>query len=117
MKSILIVFNGVAILMLSGMSDLAVSTRLVIAAVVAVNLMLLIGQRALTTRPAAWAAIASLGGYVGVVVFWLIMALGCGIEYFNSKCDAVVTPFIAASVVVSLGALPIGRFGSLFVRR
>src|SRR5262249_37690532 len=117
MKSILVAVNGVAILMLSGMSDLAVSTRLLIGAVVALNLTLLIGRRALSTGPARWGAMASLGGYVGAVMFWLIMALGCGIEYVNTRCDAAVTPVLAAAVVLSLAGLPLGRLGALFVRR
>ena len=117
MKSILAAVNGAALLMVSGMSDLAVSTRLAIAAVVALNVALLIGRRALSTRPARWGARASLGGYAGAVVFWVITALGCGIEYVNTRCDAVVTPVLAAAVALSLAGLPLGRLGALFVRR
>ena len=103
MKSILVAVNGVAILMVLGMSDLAVATRLVIGAIVAVNITLFIGRRALSARPALWGATASLGGYIGAAVFWLITALGCGIEYVNTRCDAVVTPVLAAALEASAG--------------
>lgn len=117
MKRALATLNGLAMLMLSGMSDLAGSTRVLVAMILAVNLLLLVGRNALATRPARWGAIASLAGYAGTVGFWLVMALGCGIEYFNARCDAVVTPLIATAVIVSLAGLPAGRFGDLFVRR
>jgi hypothetical protein len=113
----LVAVNGAALLMVSGMSDLAVSTRLATAGVVVLNVTLLIGRRALSTRPARWGVMASLGGYVGAVVFWLVTALGCGIEYVNTRCDAVVMPVLAAAVALSLAGLPLGRLGALFVRR
>ena len=117
MQGALTTLNGLAMLMLAGMSDLAGSTRLSVAAVVGVNLLLLVDRQALATRPARWGAGASLVGYTGTVVFWLVMALGCGIEYVNPRCDAVVTPLIAAAVVVSLAGVPVGRVGGFFVRR
>ena len=116
MKSVLVSVNGAAMPLVAAMSDLTVSTRLTIVAVAALNVALLIGQRALLTRPARWGAMASLAGYAGTVVFWLVLALGCGIEYFNQQCDAVVTPLIAAAVIVSLIALPIGRLGAALLR-
>jgi hypothetical protein len=117
MKGVLATADVVAMLMLSAMSDLEGSTRLLVAAALALNLLLLVGGNALATRSARWGAVASLAGYAGTVGFWLVMALACGIEYFNARCDAVVTPLIAFAVVVSLGGLPAGRLGGLFVKR
>jgi len=48
------------------------------------------------------------------VVSWLVLAVGCGIEYYNARCDAVVAPLITTFVVVSLTALPAGRLYGAF---
>ena len=61
-------------------------------------------------------ACASLAGYVGAVVSWLVMAVGCGIEYYNARCDAVATPLITIFVIVSLNGLPLGRICGVFVK-
>jgi hypothetical protein len=42
-------------------------------------------------------------------MLWLVLAVGCGIEYCNARCDAVVAPCITISVIVSLVGLPVGR--------
>lgn len=117
MKGALATINGAGMLLLAGMSDLEGSTRLLVAVALAFNLLLLIGTHALLTRAARWGGWASLAGYAGTVGFWLVMALGCGIEYFNPRCDAVVTPLITIALAVGLGALPVGRLGELFVKR
>ena len=117
MKRALVILNGVAMLMLTGMSDLELRTRVLVAVAMAINVLLLIGKDALATRPARWGAVASMAGYAGAVGFWFVLALGCGIEYFNPRCDAVVTPLIMIAVVMSLGALPAGRLGGLLVKR
>jgi hypothetical protein len=67
-------------------------------------------------RPAQLGGWSSLAGYAGTVVSWLVMALGCGIEYYNARCDAVVTPLIAACVIVSVMGLPVGRLCGFFVK-
>ena len=116
MKSLLVAANGAAGLLLLGMTDFDASTRILVAAVIALNLLLLIGERALLKRPARFGARASLAGYAGTVVSWLVLAIGCGIEYYNARCDAVVTPLVTAAVIVSLVSLPIGRIFGLFVK-
>ena len=117
MKRALAILNGVAMLMLTGMADLELPTRVLVAAAMAINLLLLIGKDALATWPARWGAVASLASYAGTVGFWLVLALGCGIEYFNRRCDAVITPLIVIAVVISLSALPAGKLGGLLVRK
>ena len=116
MKSLLIAVNSAAGLLLLGMTDFDSSTRIIAAAVIALNVLLIVGKRALLTRPARFGARASLAGYAGTVVSWLVLAIGCGIEYYNARCDAVVTPLIMAAVIVSLVSLPIGRIFGLFVK-
>ena len=115
-KSLLVAVNAVAGMMLLAMTDLDSSTRLLVAAALVVNVLLLIGRGALLKRPAWLGACASLAGYAGTVVSWLVMATGCGIEYYNAGCDAVVTPFLWTCVIVSLIGLPVGRICSVFVR-
>jgi hypothetical protein len=117
MKSALALVDALALLMLAAMSDLEPSTRLLVAGIILANLLLLVGARALATRPARWGAAGSLAGYAGAVSFWLILALGCGIEYYKAGCDAVVTPLITASVVLGLASLPAGRLFGLFRTR
>jgi hypothetical protein len=116
-KSVLALVDGAALLMLAAMSDLEPSTRLLVAAMIVANLLLLFGARALATRPAQWGAAGSLAGYAGAVGFWLILALGCGIEYYKAGCDRVVTPLISASVVLGLASLPAGKLCGLFGAR
>jgi hypothetical protein len=98
------------------MTDFDASTRIFAAAVIALNVLLLVGERALLTRPARLGARASFAGYACTVISWLVLAIGCGIEYYNARCDAVVTPLVTAGVIVSLVSLPIGRICGLFVR-
>ncbi len=115
-KSLLVAVNSAAGLLLLGMTDLESSMRLLAAAALVVNVLLLIGKGALLKRPAWLGARASLAGYAGTVVSWLVMAVGCGIEYYNARCDAVVTPLITTCVIVSLISLPVGRICGVFVR-
>jgi hypothetical protein len=115
-KPLLIAVNGAALTLLWAMTDLESSTRAGVAAAIVVNILLLIGKRALGKRPAQLGAWASLAGYAGTVGSWLVLALGCGIEYFNARCDQVVTPLITASVIVSLVGLPVGRICALLVK-
>jgi hypothetical protein len=86
-KSLLVAVNGVAGLLLLGMTDLDSSMRLLVAAALVVNVLLLIGKRATLKRPAWLGACASLAGYAGTVVLWLVMAVGCGIEYIDLRID------------------------------
>src|SRR5229473_2812107 len=115
-KSLLVAVDGAAGLLLLAMTDLDWSMRLLVAAALVVNVLLLIGKRALQKRPALLGACASWAGYAGAVVSWLVMAVGCGIEYYNARCDAVVTPLIATFVIVSLIGLPVGRIFGVFVK-
>src|SRR5262249_43104979 len=85
-RQVLLTLNAVALLLLSGMSDLHVTTRLELAGVVVVNLLFVAGPSALTGRAARLGAAASLTGYVTAIVSWIVLALGCGIEYFNARC-------------------------------
>ena len=93
-QSVLVGVNGAAGLLLLAMTDRDSSMRLLVVTVLAVNVLLLIGKRALLRRPARLGACLSVAGYAGTVVSWLVMAIGCGIEYSNARCDAVVTPLI-----------------------
>ena len=115
-KSPLVVANGFALLLLAGMSDLEPSMRLGVAGVVVFNLALLIGKDGLVPLCARVGARLSLVGFAGTVGSWLLLALGCGIEYYNARCDAIVTPLIVAFVILTLVSLPIGRAISLFSR-
>ena len=115
-KSLVVAVNGAAGLLLLAMTDLDSSVRLLVSAALTVNVLLLIGKRALLTRPARLGARVSLAGYAGTVVSWLVLALGCGIEYYNARCDAVVTPLIATSVIVGLLSLPVGRICGVFAK-
>jgi hypothetical protein len=115
-KFLLFAVNGAAGLLLLGMTDLDVSMRMLVAAALVVNVLLLIGRRALLKRPAWLGACAYLAGYAGTVVSWLVLALGCGIEYYNARCDAVVAPLITICVIVSLTGLPVGRICGVFVK-
>ena len=117
MQSILLGLNVFALLMLSGMSDLAVATRVEVAAVVAANLVCLGGTAPLESRPAWWGAAASVIGYLGAAAMWLVLVMACGIEYFNARCDAFVDPAIAVALVFGLASLPIGRVIGLVARR
>ena len=83
----------------------------------AANLAALVGREALGAAPARWGARLSLVGYGSTVGFWLVSAVGCGIEYVNTTCDAIVTPLMYASPIVGLASLPIGRVASVAVRR
>jgi hypothetical protein len=114
-KPLLLAVNGAAALLLLGMTDLDSSIRLLVAAVLAINVLLLIGKTALLKRSAQLGASASLVGYVGTVGSWLVMAIGCGIEYYNARCDAVVTPLLTTFVIVSLAGLPVGRICGAFL--
>jgi hypothetical protein len=113
---LLVAVNGAAGLLLLVMTDLDSSMRLLVAAALVVNVLLLIGKRALLTRSAWLGACASLAGYAGTVVSWLVMAVGCAIEYYNARCDAVVTPLITTCVIVSVIGLPVGRICGVFVK-
>jgi hypothetical protein len=108
--------SGAALALLALMRDLDSSMRLLAAAAVVVNLILLVGRRALLQRPARLGAWASLAGYAGTVVSWLVLAVGCGIEYYNARCDAVVTPLITTFVIVSVTGLPAGRIYGAFMK-
>ncbi|HEV2986503.1 MAG TPA: hypothetical protein VGX46_19035 [Vicinamibacterales bacterium] len=112
----LFALNVFALFMLSGMSDLAGATRVEIAVVVVINLGCLLGRTALMNRPARWGATVSLVGYLSAVAAWLVLALGCGIEYFNARCDAIVDPLIMISLGLGFAALSIGRTIGLVVR-
>lgn len=112
----LLAINGAAGLLLLMMSDLDASTRLPVAGALAVNVVLLIGRGAQWKGPARAGAYFSLAGYVGVVMLWLVLAIGCGIEYYSPRCDAVVTPLLEACVAVSLVALPAGRACDVFAK-
>jgi len=68
------------------------------------------------SRPARWGAAASVSGYLSAVALWLVLVMACGIEYFNPRCDAVVTPAITVAVVLGLASLPIGRVIGLVAR-
>jgi hypothetical protein len=103
-------------LLLTGMTDVASSRRLLIGAVLVGNVLLLVGKRALAKKPARLGASASLIGYAGAVISWLVQAFGCGIEYYNATCDAFVTPLITACVILGLVGLPIGRICGAFVK-
>jgi hypothetical protein len=115
-KPTLVAVNGAAALLLLAMRDLDSTTRLLVGAALAVNLVLLIGRSALLTRPARLGAGASLVGYAGTVVSWLVLAFGCGIEYYNARCDAVVTPLIVVFMILSLAGLPTGRLCGAFAK-
>ena len=115
-RSLLVAVNGAAGLLLLAMTDLDSSVRLLVAAGLGVNVLLLVGERALLKRPAKLGAWASLVGYAATVVSWLVLAVGCGIEYYNARCDAMVTPLIGACVIVSVSGLPVGRICGLFVK-
>jgi len=115
-KPLLIAVSGAALALLVAMRDLDSSMRLFAAGAVVVNLILLVGRRALLKRPARLGAPASLAGYAGTVVSWLVLAVGCGIEYYNARCDAVVAPLITTFVIVSLTALPAGRLYGAFMK-
>jgi len=117
MRRALVGLNGLALLMLAGMSDLEIPTRIAFAAAVALNLACLVGPRALSSRAARAGAVAALAGDAAAVGLWLVLALGCGIEYFNPRCDALVTPLIEGAVGVALASLPIGRVAGLLVER
>jgi hypothetical protein len=117
LQSILIGLNVFAMLLLSGMSDVAPATRVEVAAVVAANLVCLAGTAALASRPARWGAAASVIGYLSAVALWLVLVMACGIEYFNARCDAIVDPAIAVALVFGLASLPIGRVIGLMARR
>jgi hypothetical protein len=112
----LFALNVFALFMLSGMSDLAGAIRVEIAVVVVINLGCLLGRTALMNRPARWGATVSLVGYLSAVAAWLVLALGCGIEYFNARCDAIVDPLIMLSLGLGFAAPAIGRTIGLVVR-
>jgi hypothetical protein len=112
----LLTLNALALLMLSGMSDLLVTTRLELAGVVIVNLLFAAGPSALTGRAARLGAAASLTGYLIAIVSWIVLAFGCGIEYFNPRCDAVVLPVIRISIILGLASLLVGRTIDWIVR-
>jgi len=95
--------------MLGGMSDLEVATRAELGVVVGLNLACLAGRTALRTGIARVGATASLTGYLAAASLWLVLAIGCGIEYFNPRCDAVVTPMITIAIVLGLASFPVGR--------
>ena len=103
------IINGVALLLLAGMSDLETTTRLAVAAVIALNLLLLFGTSALATGAARVGAKVSFAGYILTVATWLVLALGCGIEYYNARCDAVVQPLIFVCAVIAVVSFPLGR--------
>lgn len=101
--------NVVALAMLGGMSDLGVATRLELVVVMCLNLACLASRASLAGGAARVGAAASLTGYLAAVALWIVLAIGCGIEYFNPRCDAVVMPLIWLAVALGLGSLPVGR--------
>lgn len=80
-KSLLVAVNGAAGLLLLAMRDLDSSRRWLVAVALLVNLLLLVGKHALRTRPARLGAWASLAGYAGTVITWLVLRVGrlCGV--------------------------------------
>ena len=112
----LVIVNIVGGLLLAGMTDVVSSWRLLIGAALVGNVLLLLGKRALVKTPARLGASASLIGYAGAVISWLVLAFGCGIEYYNATCDAFVTPLITTCVILGLVGLPVGRICGAFVK-
>jgi hypothetical protein len=68
------------------------------------------------TRPARWGATVSLVGYLSAVAAWLLLALSCGIQYFNPRCDAIVDPIIMIALGLGFASLPVGRTIGLVLR-
>lgn len=101
--------NALTLVLLAGMSDLELALRLKAAALVALNLFALASRSALTARAARVGAIAALTGNVAAITLWFVLAIGCGIEYFNPRCDAVVVPLLTIAVGVGLSSLLVGR--------
>lgn len=117
MRSALAALNAVALLLLAAMTDLELSNRLVVAAILIVNLVLLFGRRALATKTARRGVLAALLGYATAVGSWLTMGIGCGIEYISPRCDAIVTPLIWTGLGVALFAVPASRLVSIATDR
>lgn len=112
----LVLVNALALLLLAGMSDLDVTVRIAAALAIIVNLILASLKSGMAKRAVRMGARYSLLGYAATVVAWFVLAFGCGIEYSNATCDAVVEPAIYAFLIVGVAALPGGYLASLFFK-
>jgi hypothetical protein len=116
MRLALLTVDALALLMLGGMVDLAAAARIELAAVIALNLLLLLRPESLVSRAAQVGATAALTGSVAAVALWCVLALGCGIEYFNPRCDAIVLTLIKMAVILALASLPCGQLVAVVSR-
>jgi hypothetical protein len=111
MRLILLFLNACAAGLVLAMSDLGLVTKELVLAAIFLNVLLLFWKSPATSRARSAGGVVSLIGYVGAVAAWLVLAFGCGIEYTNATCSAVVSPIVTAAAVMGLASLPVGYAG------
>jgi hypothetical protein len=115
MRLILLFLNACAAGLVLAMSDLGMVTKELVLAAIVLNVLFLFWKSPATSRARQAGGVLSLIGYVGAVATWLILAFGCGIEYSNATCSALVSPLVTVAAVIGLASFPVGCAGEFVI--